>query len=295
MNKTIYIAFLVFLLVTGCNNHPSENVNKEVAEFEADSVDVIKEYDNAVFCIPSPQFSNLYFKKKGIYPDRSLTLDLNAVENFTTSNQKALNLGVIAVDLAYLNLYTLSEKNEEYLSAVNYLVNGLGLNTVITKEVFENIRRLVNDQDSLAIFLSKIFENADIFLKDNARQQTAALIVAGGWIESFYLLSKAYEKKPDKELLTFMYQQKFVLENLIRFLSPYYNKSDDVSEIVDDLIEIAYDFDVVDIKYSYKNKAVQTVGQGVIHILNSCKILGNEKTLNNILIEIEELRNKITS
>jgi hypothetical protein len=92
-----------------------------------------------------------------------------------------------------------------------------------------------------------------------------------------------------------MYQQKFVLENLIRFLSPYYNKSEDVSEIVDDLIEIAYDFDVVDIKYSYKNKAGQTMENGTIHIQNSCKILGNENTLNNILLEIEELRDKITS
>jgi hypothetical protein len=119
MNKTSYIAFLFILLIAGCNSHPSENVNKEVVEFDADSLDVIKEYDNTVFCIPSPQFSNLYFKKNGIYPDRTLTVDPNAVENFTTSNQKALNLGVIAVDLAYLNLYTLSEKNEEYLGAVN--------------------------------------------------------------------------------------------------------------------------------------------------------------------------------
>jgi hypothetical protein len=174
-------------------------------------------------------------------------------------------------------------------------VNGLGLNTIITRDVFEDIRRLVKNQDSLAIFLSNMFENADIFLHDNARQQSAALIVAGGWIESFYLLSKAYEKNSDEELLTFMYQQKFVLENLIRFLSPYYNKSDDVSEIVDDLIEIAYDFDVVDIKYSYKNNAVQSLENGTIHVKNSCKILGNENTLNNILLEIEELRDKITS
>ena len=34
---------------------------------------------------------------------------------------------------------------------------------------------------------------------------------------------------------------------------------------------------------------------GAIHVLNSCKILGNENTLNNIILEIEELRDKITS
>ena len=51
------------------------------------------------------------------------------------------------------------------------------------------------------------------------------------------------------------------LKTSFRFLSPYYNKSDDVSEIVDDLIEIAYDFDVVDIKYSYKKQCSANYGK----------------------------------
>jgi hypothetical protein len=290
----IYWFFIAVISAFACNHKRQQRSESKDADSLTDTVNFRVTYSNTVFCIPSPQLTNMYFKQLGIYPDRTLVNPLKNVEKYTTSSKKAINLGVFGVDLGYMNMFTVSESTNDYVTAISQISGDIGLRIVFTREVYDRVMSLKNNQDSLAQYLSKLFANTDIYLKNNSQQQISALVITGGWIESFFLLCTIYSQTKNKDLLPFLYQQKFVLDNIIKNLAPYYNTSKEMAVITDDLIEIAYDFDILDFKYSYNNP-LYLFRNDVMIIQNSCKIDGNESGLKNILEKIDELRYKITS
>ena len=295
--KSILILLTILsVLLVQCGNRSREGFKdfKEFRENEltTDSSGSFITYKNAVFCIPSPQFTSLYLKRLGVYPDRTLINPASNVEKYTTSTKKAINLGVYGVDLGYMNVFTVSESTNEYIGIISKLSGDLGLGIVFTREVYDQIMSLKSNQDSLARFLSEIFSKADLYLKDNAQQQTGIMVITGGWIESFYLLCKAYRKQPGKEITALIFQQKFVLDNLIKALAPYYNSSSEMQSLIDDLVEMAYDFDVFDFKYSYK-LPLYRYRKGVVIFENSIEIQNASKSIENIYLKIAELRDNI--
>lgn len=264
------------------------------SDFSLDTTTLFVTYKNAVFCVPSPQFTNLYLKRLGIYPIKSAVNPVQNIEKYTTSSRKAINLGVYGADLGYLNIFSVSENTNDYLETIDQLAKELDLNLVFTREVYDNILALKNNQDSLAHYLSIVFTKADIYLIDNSQQQISALVIAGGWIESFYLLCTTYSQYKTKEIKNLIFQQKFVLENLIKCLAPYYESSLELQELIDNLVELAYDFDMLDFKYSYETP-VYKYRKGILIFNNESQVLNSEESLEAIIKKVDKIRHKQVS
>ena len=297
MNNRTFISlvlFTVLLFLFGCRNNPQQT--KDTKEFEniSDTLAFNVVYSNTVFCIPSPQLTNMYFKQIGIYPDRTLVNSLKNIEKYTTSTRKAMNLGVLGVDLGYMNMFTVSESTNNYIAAISQLSDDLGLGLVFTRDIYDKVMSLKSNQDSLATYLSVLFAKTDLYLKNNGQQQTSMLVIAGGWIESFFLLCTIYDQTNNKDILPYLYQQKFILDNIIKNLTQFYYSSKELAGITDDLVEIAYDFDVLDFRYTYTNP-LYTTSNGVMIFNNNCEIFGNNSGLKSIIEKIGALRYKITS
>lgn len=76
---------------------------------------------------------------------------------------------------------------------------------------------------------------------ENDRNEVGALILAGGWIESLYILTQALrELTKQQEIINRIGEQKHPLDNLVEVLSPYYYKSAEFSEFVDMLIDLNF-------------------------------------------------------
>jgi hypothetical protein len=293
LTKKIAIQFFVIFGILSLFSCGSRDNYKDFksAELSADTTNLFVTYKNMVFCVPSPQFVNLYLKRLGVYPIKSATNPVNNVEKYTTSSKKAVNLGIYGADLGYLNIFSVSENTNEYLSTIDQLASDLNLKLVFTREVYDHILALKSNQDSLAHYLSVVFTRADNYLKENSQQQTSVLVITGGWIESFYLLCYTYSQFKSNEIKNMIFQQKFILDNLIKVLAPYYESSNEIQELIDGLVEIAYDFDMLDFKYKYENPIIK-FQKDLMIINNECQILNSEASLETIIKKASILRFK---
>jgi hypothetical protein len=286
----LFLVIFAMLSIFSCVSRDSYKDFKS-SELSVDTSNLFVSYKNTVFCVPSPQFVNLYLKHLGVYPIKSATNPVTNIEKYATSLKKAVNLGIYGADIGYLNIFSASENTNEYMLIIDQLANDLNLKFVFTKEVYNQILALKNNQDSLAHYLGNVFTRADNYLKENSQQQTSVLVIAGGWIESFYLLCYTYTQYKSNEIRNMIFQQKFILDNLIKVLAPFYESSKEIQELIDGLVEIAYDFDMLDFKYKYENPIVKYHNDLLI-INNECQILNAEISLETIIKKTSILRLK---
>jgi hypothetical protein len=78
----------------------------------------------------------------------------------------------------------------------------------------------MENRDSIFQIIAQTYAHADGYLKENEREQTATLILAGGWIEGMYLALNLATQN-NKELITRIAEQKYSINNLIKLLEPH--------------------------------------------------------------------------
>ena len=291
--KIILLLIILLFSVIACNESSRRNTKElKINDLTNDSTKNYINYSNSIFCIPSPQLANMYLKRLGIYPDRSIVNLIINAEKYNTSTKKALNIGVYGVDLGYMNIFSVSENTNAYISGINTLSEDLGLDLIFTNDAYNHLTEIKNSQDSVAKYLSTLFKKADTYLNDNSEQRIAVLVVTGGWLESFYLLCNTYNQTKKKEIKNLIFHQKFVLDNLIKSLAPYYESSVEMQQLIDNLVEIAYEFDVLDFKFKY-NEPIYTLKKGLMVFDNDVKISNAEQNFETIILKVEQLREMI--
>ncbi|HOK51094.1 MAG: hypothetical protein WHT29_08650 [Bacteroidales bacterium] len=286
----VLLGIFILLITKKCEKKRPSPI--ELTDTIAETIPIPLPSKDIAYYLPGPQITNQYLKKLGIYPNKTLVNSYTNIEKYTTSENEALVLGVFIVDVGYMNLYREDESTENYLKAISQLARNIGLGSIFTADMYKKMVQLRNNQDSLQRYLSYVFVTTNDFLKSNAQQRLATLVMAGAWIESFYLLCETYKEEGSTELLTFLYQQKYILDNLIQAVKYFYKTSPTFDYIIETLIEMAYNFDVLDFRYTYKNPAV-TKENDIYHVHNSCEISGSASALEKILSLTDELRTKV--
>jgi hypothetical protein len=75
-------------------------------------------------------------------------------------------------------------------------------------------------------------------------------------------------------------------------LSPYYNQSDEFATLIDDFIDLAYDFDGITTDYVYAETEI--IPEEKLAIINSqSKVNISEEQLQGIATKIDNIRNRI--
>lgn len=238
----------------------SETENKEAAieqeTEEAIMADVEKtgnifKYNNILFSLPSPYQISLLLEKSGISYNKDLLNSTKKSGDYVDNFSKAINFGVYGSDLGYINIYRQTQDAASYFAVLKILSQEVGLYNAMDKPTVERIENNIENRDSLLVIVSNTYRKIDDYLKANNRENTGALILAGGWIESVYLLTQQLKDHPNKELMERISEQKRPLENLIKLLVPYSNESKDYYFLVDKLIDLAYTFDEIEEQYKY--------------------------------------------
>ena len=300
LKRKIYISIFIVLtvkLLTGCGGCEGEVVNdtgmvdsSKLAKFEAGTV--IK-FNGRLFSIPSPIEIADLIRKADISYNKDLLNPISNNANYTTSLKQALNLGVYGADLTYINIYEEFSDGIKYFNTVKYLSNDLNILNSFTEKLLKEIEENKMNKDSMLMIISKAFKNADKYLVDNERNDIAVLVLAGSWVESMYLISQSVKEKQNQKLIDRIGDQKHPLDNLIELLKPYYNhKSERFDKLLDELIDLAYVFDGVDIKYTY-NKPKTIASKKLTIIRSKSQTIVNENQLKTITDKIEIIRKKI--
>lgn len=292
--KYLSIGILFVFTLSGCgsngNNDDSIEQNIE-SKIDSTATTLIK-FDNTLFSIPSPYEIAYLVKRSNLEFDKNILNPYNKSHNYTNNFQKALNLGVYGANLGYLNIYEQNSEAIQYFSVIKILSQELSIENAFDKQTINRVESNLGNKDSLMYIISNSYRKADQYLKDNNRNDIGVLILAGGWIESTYMLTKIGNSGKNQDVLTRIGEQKHPLDNLIKILSPYYNQSKEYADLIDALIDLAYDFDGIDISYTYSAPSVDVKNK--LTVINSKSELNmSDEQYKTISDKLEAIRKKI--
>jgi hypothetical protein len=282
------------MLTLSCRQEKKSGTNslEKALEVELDTTSKVIKFENSLFSVPSPYQLSILIKSIGANYNAELLNPSNNFKQYTSLFKKAINMGVYGADLAYLNIYQQSPSAITYFSVIKILAQDLGLSAAIDPKIFERIENNIDKQDSLLYIMSNTYRDVDFFLKENQRQREGSLVLAGGWIEAMYFLTKLSIETKNEVLVQRVGENKQPLENLIKVLSPYYNESDDLKKLVDDLIDLAYEFDAIETTYEYVEPTTKPAVK-LTKVHSVTKIVVSDEVLNTIDSKISSIRSSL--
>lgn len=302
LNKlAVYPAIIVIGLFLACSggkkNDKGSGVNKDLKE--SSQKDKFQEQVNRVkiifYNIPSPLEMSDLMQRANLDFNADILNPLDNIDKYTSTKNKALNLGVYGADLSYARLYDQIQESINYLAGIRKLSEELGVPQVEGAFSLSRLEENINNRDSLLLIITDVYANADIYLKENERSGTAALIIAGGWIEALYISTNIInEEDLNAEIVERIAEQKFSVENLISLLKIHYEGDETLNEIfiLLDELKLAYD----EIEFEHQPGEVVTDKENKLTSINSkTQIYVNFDQINEIKKINDKLRELIIS
>lgn len=256
---------------------------------EADKSSVLR-VGEAVFSIPSPVQTALLIERSGADYDASLPNATANAGNYISATDKSLAMGVYGANLAY---YAIFDQNQEALSCMTVLeqlANELDLAGAIDRGLIRRFSENLGNQDSLLVLSSHFFRHSDGYLKENERDLTAALIIAGGWVEGMFMALNSTNGKG--EIRQRIAEQKHALNGIVSILERH--GSDDIASLITSLKDLQALFDGVKTTYEYKRPDVDAAGK-ITHLKSETSYSITDELFAQIIEELESIRNSIVS
>lgn len=244
---------------------------------------------DALFSVPSPVQTALLIESSGADYDASLPNSIQNLNNYVSDFDKSLVMGVYGADLAYTSIFQMNQEAIGYLSAVENLANDLDLSNALDKSVVKRFSQNLSHRDSMLVLSSLFFRASDSYLKENDRNETAALVLVGGWLEGMYLAYNSVES--NENVRQRIAEQKITLDNILGLLNSL-EQNDQLTKLHDQLEGLKTEFDNVNTNYEYQRPEVKTDEKLTVIKSKSVYEMSDEQ-LNAIGTQLESIRNNI--
>ncbi len=175
----------------------------------------------SVIDIVSPIEAADLIKKQGIKYDNTF---LNKPENskkYLTEYKQALNLGVFSTAMGYATINDQSKDALAYLGALKGMATALKVDKHINMGRIFTLASNKKDLNKLLDETTSTFENISDDLNAKKKSNLSALIITGGWVETFYLTTQMAQKNKSQELNNRIVEQKLVLTKIVEVLGNY--------------------------------------------------------------------------
>lgn len=179
------------MLFACSNNSGKKAPNNAAAEIEEVSVEqIIEDLEN----IPTPTALNLMslINSAGIPYMFDVTNSLANQENYLSTKQKALNIGVYSTDLSYDITYQKKAETEEYMKCILGMASDLNISIDIDK-ISEKFQNNIDNVETLAVTVKEMLEESQYILNQTSQTETALLFLIGSWAESSYISVSVFE------------------------------------------------------------------------------------------------------
>lgn len=285
----------IALLMVSCNNKASENTTtseEELAQTENINKNLVGMINGTIYCVPSPYEIMSHVQSLNLQYNQALPNSVLNLNLYESNFKKLLNMGIYGIDVSYMSMYDQVSEALNYFAALKTLANQIELAEVFDAFTMERLEDNMNNQDSLLHILTKKFQESDKLLKGENQISEASLIMTGCWIESLYLLTQIEKMKPDPRTTQKIAEHKFAAETILNILRPYYEKNSDFKSLIDDIVDICYEYDGIEYNYTYVPPT--TIAGKHLTIINSESTLEILPEHENLITQkIETLRNKI--
>lgn len=299
MPKVFSLIMIALALVAGSckSGGQGENVSGEIPDSVLNAgVEISEEVmQDIVQNISSPVEMAAMIKDLGVPYSNKYISTTERVGNLTTSFQQALNLGIYAADLGYLNMYNKTSAVVDYLTAIKTLSDAIKVGQFFD---FTTLKRLATNSknlDSLMYISVHSFNQMDKYLHSNNRTNLSALMVTGVWIEGLYLGTQVYKATPNQDLAERIGEQKLTLDQLMLILDKYQRDKQYV-QLMEQLTSLKDLFSSVTI-YTKKGEPRMEEVDGMLTIVGGDESIVeiSPELLTSLIATAEQVRNKIIS
>ncbi|MEM6641517.1 MAG: hypothetical protein AAF616_00945 [Bacteroidota bacterium] len=186
--------------LAACSGGSQEKSNTADEEFAAAKQQMAAAVKQVLADIPPPSEVPLLLMQTGADFDQSLinTISGEGMAKYQKSDAKAaLNLGVYATDIGYLISYGESESALDYMGECQKLAAPVGVAEAIDYGMIQKFEANLENTDSLASIIDQIMDLSGERLSQLDEMNSAALLLAGSWVEGIYLSTQIVDKYPD--------------------------------------------------------------------------------------------------
>lgn len=189
-------------LVLSCGNAGDDAEGGDGDSTAVDTASVSQRLNTQIvfYNIPSPVETTELLREAGADYDAAMTNDPLNLKKYITEEARAINLGIYGADLSFAGVFENSQESMSFLKCVNTLAKDLGIAGAFDEKTADRLERNRDNRDSILEIVSKSFWEADSYLKENGRQSTSSLIVAGGWVEGMYIANQVYNKTKEQKV-----------------------------------------------------------------------------------------------
>ncbi|MGC6531759.1 MAG: hypothetical protein ACON34_02035 [Flavobacteriales bacterium] len=281
------------LLLAACGSSEDEGpavpeVTTDFNDAQSAAVGSVLKYKGQFFAIPSPIQAAILIRKTNQQYNPDLVNPLENSDMHVSRFQKALNMGVYGADLGYLSNFNNTTLNLAYFGQVQKTAEELDIKNNIDPDLLRRFAENIEQPDSLYALNADLYKAINQYLKDNEQNETASLILAGGWLEALWLsLDKAEDHA---ELRKRIGEQGSGLTGLVTLLEPF--EDSQVQGFRDGLLALADLFTSVSVGYQYVEPITDPAAK-TTYLKSSSEVVLNNETLREIRAKVTEIRNSI--
>ena len=285
----------VAMFAASCGGSSDENevTNVEITD-STDTEEITEESDRTVeYSVPTPNELFEIIKLQGGEQQTNLVNPLENSENYIDQKSKSINFGVYSADVAYLSCFGIGTDFLKYFKKIEELGEELGISGAFDEEMMDRIENNEGDSDSLFAISNDTYYDSYFYLEENDKGVELSLIMAGGFVESLYIICNLVETYSDDDpIVQKIGDQKVVLENLIDFISVYADDAS-VSEVIGDMMDLSDVFEA-NMEFEETESSVSNHEDGTLMLTGGGSFNMTEGAFEAIKAKANELRENYT-
>ena len=277
MIRFIFWMVSLLILMNGCNqSDTSTGTGNFIPDPSGTSIST--EAFEVIYSLNLPTDIARLFEETGTGFNPDLLLPLDRIPFYENTDQMALLIGALGVDLSYCKLFERVLESADNYKHVELLADKLDLPRDIFEKSSSDLEQYINKPDSLTKLIDQVYSDMDFYFKENDQESLASLSLFGGWLEAMYIGVRIYQDKSILEMGDRILQQKYALNNLTGLLANY-QESLMVRRYMHPLNKLKNAYEQVDIRYSQDgfkmDREERTIRASVSEITYEPEILEN--------------------
>ncbi len=291
--KLASLGLSVAVLISSCGGGGNKEQSSDASsEFDAAKEQVAKDVSKVLKDLPPPSEVPYLLMNAGAEFDANIINSMDQMDAYQSNETKAaLNLGVYATDIGYLASYGKSEMALDYMGECQKLAAPVGVAEAIDYGMISRFESNMESRDSLAGIINEVMQKSGERLSELDELNSAALLLAGSWIEGVHISTTIVNTYPDdlpeesrtlilEPLVKIVMDQKVSLNDLLQVMNDV-PESAEVSNMIGELgkVKAIYDGELAEVE---KQIAENTGGFVLL-----------PSTLDNLAAEVGRIRSSI--
>lgn len=235
---TTAITIATVFLFTGCGGEATNNSETPAADSTANEAEEVEMWGfdsmgGNSYQVPSPNELFAIIKESDIPYQEGLIS--TTVGNYSSSKTQALNFGRLTADIAYTASYEKFQESITNFDNLRKVGDDLGISYVFDELMVNRVKTNMDNADSLEVISTSSYQRIIAQLEEAEKGSTLAIIAAGGFVESIYILTNMVgEYNADNEIIQRIADQKLVMENVLDYLN-IFREEERVMEVLTEL------------------------------------------------------------